>query len=128
MSVLMRRAKVGDLDAIMQLERATFVTDAWSEETMPLRGEVPADSRVLHGSPRVTLTPDTPVVTILIPVKNEGLNLTIMLKILRAVVDVPHEVLVVFDREGDESLNVVDTMSPEYPTMRAVRNLMAPAF
>ena len=34
MSVLMRRAKVGDLDAIMQLERATFVTDAWSEETM----------------------------------------------------------------------------------------------
>jgi dolichol-phosphate mannosyltransferase len=70
----------------------------------------------------VTPTPDTPVVTILIPVKNEGLNLTIMLKILRAVVDVPHEVLVVFDREGDESLNVVDTMSPDYPTMRAVRN------
>ena len=34
MSVLMRRAKVGDLDAIMRLERATFVTDAWSEETM----------------------------------------------------------------------------------------------
>ena len=31
------------------------------------------------------------VVTILIPVKNEGLNLTIMLKILRAVVDVPIE-------------------------------------
>ena len=62
------------------------------------------------------------VVTILIPVKNEGLNLTIMLKILRAVVDVPHEVLVVFDKEGDESLVVVDEMSPNYPTMRAVHN------
>ena len=34
------------------------------------------------------------------PVKNEGINLTIMLKILRAVVDVPHEVLVVVDRDG----------------------------
>ena len=32
------------------------------------------------------------------PVKNDGLNLTIMLKILKAVVDVPHEVLVVVDR------------------------------
>lgn len=30
----MRRAKVGDLDAIMRLERATFVTDAWPEAAM----------------------------------------------------------------------------------------------
>jgi dolichol-phosphate mannosyltransferase len=71
----------------------------------------------------VSIDPVAPiVVTILIPVKNEGLNLTIMLKILRAVVDVPHEVLVVFDREGDDSLVVVDEMSPSYPTMRAVHN------
>ena len=34
MSVLMRRAKVDDLDAIMRLERATFVDDAWSGEAM----------------------------------------------------------------------------------------------
>ena len=62
------------------------------------------------------------VVSILIPVKNEGLNLTIMLKILKAVVDVPHEVLVVFDREGDDSVGVVDAMAPRYPTIRAVHN------
>jgi len=67
-----------------------------------------------------------PVVTILIPVKNEGLNLTIMLKILRAVVDVPHEVLVVFDREGDDSLVVVDAMVAQYPTLRAVHNTIGP--
>jgi dolichol-phosphate mannosyltransferase len=66
----------------------------------------------------------TPIVSILIPVKNEGLNLTIMLKILRAVVDVPHEVLVVFDREGDDSLFVVDAMAPQYPTIRAVHNTL----
>jgi dolichol-phosphate mannosyltransferase len=67
-----------------------------------------------------------PVLTILMPVKNEGINLTIMLKILRAVVEVPHEVLVVFDREGDDSLTVVDAMSPHDPTIRAVHNTLGP--
>jgi dolichol-phosphate mannosyltransferase len=65
-----------------------------------------------------------PVLTILMPVKNEGLNLTIMLKILRAVVDVAHEVLVVVDRADDDSLAVVDAMSPDYPTIRAVHNAL----
>ena len=69
---------------------------------------------------------DTPVVSILIPVKNEGLNLTIMLKILGAVVDVPHEVLVVFDRAGDDSLLVVDAMAPKYPTICTVHNTLGP--
>ena len=41
MSVLMRRAKVDDLDAIMQLERATFVNDAWPEEAMRRELESP---------------------------------------------------------------------------------------
>lgn len=41
MSVLMRRAKVADLDAIMRLERATFVTDAWPEEAMRRELESP---------------------------------------------------------------------------------------
>jgi len=65
-----------------------------------------------------------PVLTILMPVKNEGLNLTIMLKILKAVVDVPHEVLVVVDRPDDDSLTVVDAMSPDYPKIRAVHNTL----
>jgi [ribosomal protein S18]-alanine N-acetyltransferase len=34
MSVLMRRARVTDLDRIMRLERATFTDDAWPEEAM----------------------------------------------------------------------------------------------
>ena len=41
MSVLMRRAKVHDLDAIMRLERATFVNDAWSEAAMRRELESP---------------------------------------------------------------------------------------
>lgn len=34
MSVLMRRARVTDLDRIMRLERVTFTDDAWPEEAM----------------------------------------------------------------------------------------------
>ncbi|MDR6906727.1 ribosomal-protein-alanine acetyltransferase [Agromyces sp. 3263] len=34
MSVFMRRAKLHDLDAIMRLERETFVNDAWPEAAM----------------------------------------------------------------------------------------------
>lgn len=41
MSVLMRRAKVEDLDAIMRLERETFVTDAWPEDAMRRELESP---------------------------------------------------------------------------------------
>lgn len=37
----MRRARVGDLDAIMRLERATFTDDAWPEEAMRRELESP---------------------------------------------------------------------------------------
>jgi len=66
------------------------------------------------------------VVSILIPVRNEGLNLTIMLKILKAVVDVPHEVLVVYDHPDDSSVDVVDPMAALYPAIRAVHNTFGP--
>src|SRR4051812_15315301 len=84
-----------------------------------------ADSPVLSGPPRLMVPTDT-VVSILIPVRNEGLNLTIMLKILKAVVDVPHEVLVVYDHPGDSSVDVVDPMAARYPTIRAVHNTVGP--
>ena len=41
MSVLMRRAKITDLDAIMRLERETFVNDAWPESAMRRELESP---------------------------------------------------------------------------------------
>ena len=40
--------------------------------------------------------------TILMPVRNEGINLRIMLKILSAIVEVPYEVLIVHDTAEDE--------------------------
>ena len=56
------------------------------------------------------------------PVRNEGLNLRIMLKILSAVVDVPHEVLVVVDEREDSSVPVVESMTPHYATLAVVHN------
>lgn len=60
--------------------------------------------------------------SILMPVRNEGINLRIMLKILRAVLDVPHEVLVICDDTEDTSISVVDEMQSVYPNLRLVYN------
>ena len=70
----------------------------------------------------MTTSTPAPVLSIVMPVRNEGINLKIMLKILRAVVDATHEVLVVYDREGDDSLPVVEAMMPLYPTLRPILN------
>lgn len=60
--------------------------------------------------------------TILLPVRNEGLNLKIMLKMLRATVDVEHEVLVVCDAPDDESIPIVNAARVEYTNARVVIN------
>jgi dolichol-phosphate mannosyltransferase len=67
-----------------------------------------------------------PILSIVMPVRNEGINLRIMLKILRAVVDASHEVIVVYDRDGDDSLPVVEAMMPTYPELRLVLNSRGP--
>lgn len=61
-------------------------------------------------------------ISILMPVRNEGINLRIMLKILRAVLEIDHEVLVVCDDPGDTSIPVVQEMQKEYPNLRLVLN------
>jgi dolichol-phosphate mannosyltransferase len=63
-----------------------------------------------------------PVLSIVMPVRNEGLNLRIMLKILNAVVEVPHEVLVVVDERDDASVPVVESIAPHYAKLAIVHN------
>lgn len=60
--------------------------------------------------------------SILMPVRNEGINLKIMLKILRAVLEIEHEVLVVCDSETDDSIPVVREMQKQYPNLRLIIN------
>jgi dolichol-phosphate mannosyltransferase len=60
--------------------------------------------------------------SILLPVRNEGINLKIMLKILGAVVEEKHEVLVVYDHPDDNSIPVVKAIQPNYPNLHLVYN------
>jgi dolichol-phosphate mannosyltransferase len=70
------------------------------------------------------MTADTKPVklSILMPVRNEGVNIGIMLKILHAVVEIPHEILIVYDSSDDDSIPVVRKLQPNYPNVRLVYN------
>ena len=61
--------------------------------------------------------------TILMPVRNEGINLRIMLKMLSAIVEVPYEVLIVHDTVEDDSLKVVESLPPG-PVVRTLHNTL----
>lgn len=60
--------------------------------------------------------------SIVMPVLNEGVNLRMMLRILQATIDVPHEVLVVYDTLDDDSIPVVKAMQRSYPKLKSVHN------
>ncbi len=66
---------------------------------------------------------DEPIqLSILLPVRNESMNLKVMLKLLRANLEASHEVLVVVDSPDDDSLPIVEALRPGYPSVRAVVN------
>ncbi len=69
------------------------------------------DPDIQCGGRRVSTAP---TLSILIPVRNEGINLKIMLKILSAIVEVSHEVLVTYDSLGDDSIGVVEKVREDY--------------
>ena len=60
--------------------------------------------------------------SILMPVRNEAINLRIMLKMLRAVVEIDHEVLIVYDSEEDESIQAVNSIKEDYANIRLIHN------
>jgi dolichol-phosphate mannosyltransferase len=61
--------------------------------------------------------------SILMPVLNEGINLKIMLKILRATIEIPHEVVIVYDSLDDDSIPVIESMQKNsYPNLRGIHN------
>jgi len=60
--------------------------------------------------------------SIVIPVLNEGTNLKILLKMLEAIVDAPHEILVVYDIPGDNSIPVVKSLQKSYKRLKLIHN------
>jgi len=66
--------------------------------------------------------PDSLVLTVLVPVRNEGANIKIMLKVLNGVIEVPHEVLFVYDHPEDDSIEVANNLQEQFPNTRPIHN------
>ena len=63
--------------------------------------------------------------TVVIPVYNEGENIALTLDRLHQSVPVPHEILIVYDFDGDTTLPVVRPMLDQHPNWRLVKNHVA---
>src|ERR1700676_1953162 len=60
--------------------------------------------------------------SILLPVRNEGINLRVMVKLLKAMLEVPHELLIVYDSPDDDSIGVTRKMQKRWANLRLVHN------
>jgi glycosyltransferase involved in cell wall biosynthesis len=68
------------------------------------------------------MSAEPPKLTILLPVRNEEMNLRVMLRIIRTVLEYPHEVLVIHDAVDDRSVPLVQEVQRSYPGLRLVHN------
>ena len=71
-----------------------------------------------EGAPRVA----APEVSIILPVYNEGEAVEPVLRALDAAVATPHELVVVYDFDGDTTVPVVQRLGAEMPALRGLRN------
>lgn len=62
--------------------------------------------------------------SILLPVRNDGLHLEIMLKMLKAVLDVPSEVIVIHDNPDDDCIPIVCKSRQFFHGLRTVHNTL----
>jgi len=60
--------------------------------------------------------------SILIPVRNEGMHIKIMLKILNAAIDGQHEILVIYDSPDDNTIPAVKSIENRHPNVRLIHN------
>jgi dolichol-phosphate mannosyltransferase len=62
--------------------------------------------------------------SIIVPVRNEGLNIEIMLKMLDAALSIPHEILVIHDLIDDSTVPIVEKLSNTYPSIKCIHNTL----
>ena len=63
-----------------------------------------------------------PELSIVLPVYNEGEAVEPVLRALAAGVATPHEIVVVYDFDGDTTVPVIDRLAVEIPALRGLRN------
>lgn len=67
---------------------------------------------------------DTPELSIVLPVYNEGESIERVLRGISAAVRAPHEVLIVYDFDEDTTVPVVRALAPELACVRLHRNTL----
>lgn len=67
-------------------------------------------------------TPGAPELSIVVPVHNEGEAVEPVLRALTSAISTPHEILVVYDFDGDSTVPVVGRLARELPAIRGHRN------
>lgn len=60
--------------------------------------------------------------SILMPVRNEGINVEMMLRILNAVIDVKYEILIIHDTTDDDTIPVIKKVQPKLKNIRLILN------
>lgn len=68
------------------------------------------------------MTTAAPELAIVLPVYNEGASVEPVLRSLAAGVSTPHELVVVYDFDGDTTVPVVARLAAEIPGLRGLRN------
>jgi len=63
-----------------------------------------------------------PVLSVVIPVYNEGEHVVPVLKALASSIATPHELVVVYDFDGDTTVPVIEHLRHDLPTLRGLRN------
>lgn len=65
----------------------------------------------------------TPEVSIIIPVFNEAETIEKTIKVLNCLVNTPHEVIIVYDSEHDNTVPVVQRLCSSIPTLQLQKNV-----
>ncbi|MFQ5484627.1 MAG: glycosyltransferase [Desulfobacterales bacterium] len=74
------------------------------------------------GVERTKISDQPKTLSILLPVYNEAESLKIMIPVLEAIVDIDHEVLVIYDFPEDNSIETVNTLKHTYTNVNGVFN------
>ena len=74
------------------------------------------------GDGRRSVVSGSAEVAIVLPVYNEGDAVEPVLRSLAAAVTTPHELVVVYDFDGDTTVPVIARLAAEIPTLRGLRN------
>src|SRR5262245_57232268 len=67
----------------------------------------------------------SPILSVVIPVRNDAPSVQVMVPILDAVIEVPNEVLVVYDDPNDTCVPVIERLRGRFSSLRGIRNDVA---